>query len=119
MSKKALLGTSLVAALPAAYLTYLLVMTFINRSGNMATMMYVVAGLTLAVSASVALVPVGILLFSPGAEKPPKQQEDASDDQATAAAEDDLEEDDLEEDDLGDDDFDEDDDEYEFDDDED
>jgi hypothetical protein len=55
--------TSLVAAVPAGFLTYLLVMAFLNHVGNMSGMAMGLAGTTLAVSAFLTLTPFGIFVF--------------------------------------------------------
>ena len=67
MGKSNLLWVSLVAAFPAGYLCYEMVMTFLDRADGLETVMLVLAGVTLTGSTVVALSPVGILLFSPSA----------------------------------------------------
>ncbi|MEO1995470.1 MAG: hypothetical protein ABGZ17_09370 [Planctomycetaceae bacterium] len=67
MGKSNLLLVSLVAAFPAGYLCYEMVMTFLDRADGLETVMLVLAGVTLTGSTVVALSPVGILLFSPSA----------------------------------------------------
>jgi len=56
--------TSLVAAIPAGFLAYLLVMVFLNRADSLTTMTQVVVGVTLLCAALVALMPVGLMIFS-------------------------------------------------------
>jgi len=55
--------TSLVAAIPAGFLTYLLVMVFLNQADSLKTMTQVLAGVTLACSGLVTLMPFGLLIF--------------------------------------------------------
>ena len=82
VSKIGLFCTSLVPALIAGGLSYLMVMTFLNRTGDMGTMLMVICGITLAASAVVALSPFGILIFSPKTEEiaPETVDEDGADD---------------------------------------
>lgn len=64
--------TSLVAAIPAAYLGYVLVMSMISYSDNLSTIAYVVMGLTLLSAIAAALIPVAVMIGSkpkPAAEK--------------------------------------------------
>lgn len=68
-------GVSLIAAIPAAFLAYLLVMLFLNRFDQLATMLQVIAGTTLLACALVALMPVGILLFGPRAKSAEETEE--------------------------------------------
>lgn len=76
MNKLNLTLTSLVAAIPAAVLMILLVMGFINYAGG-PTGVKVISGITLLLSAGLALMPVGIFVLSgPKAEKPPKAKND-------------------------------------------
>lgn len=89
MGKISFFCASLVAALPAGYLTYEMASTFLTRADKLAGMLTVVAGLTLAVSAVVTLIPVAILLFVPSAEKPPKPgAEDAAAEDEVGVADD-------------------------------
>ena len=119
MGKNALMGTSLVAAVPAGYLVFLMVQVFLTQTENMETMMYVVAGTTLAIGAIVALMPIGILLFTPSSKvDKPKDEEAVEEDDAPAAVSDEISDDEM----LSDDEFEDDDaadDEYEFEDDDD
>ena len=69
MSKLSLLLTSLVAAIPGGYLTYLMVMTFLDRADQMSGTLMGLVGLTLAMSACVTLIPFGIAIFTPKGEK--------------------------------------------------
>jgi len=70
---------SLVAAVPAAFLAYLLVMAFVNHADTMGGTLNAVVGVALLAAAAAALMPVGILLFGgprgaarPKAAKAPK-----------------------------------------------
>ena len=54
--------TSLVAAVPAAMLSFLLIMAMLRFSENLSAVAYVVIGMTLISVTAVALLPVGILL---------------------------------------------------------
>jgi len=77
---------SLVAALPAAALTILLVMGFVNYAGG-PTGVKVIAGLTLLIAAGVAAMPAGIFFLSgPRAEKPPKEKGKGKDEKKEEAA---------------------------------
>ena len=95
MSKISLFCTSLVPALVAGGLSYLMVMTFLERTGTMGTMLMVVCGVTLAASAIVALSPFGILIFSPKTEdlatETVEDQEEVEDDFEDDFADDDDE----------------------------
>jgi len=122
VGKISLLAVSLVAACPAAYLSYEMVMTFLNRSEGLETIMLVLAGVTLTGSTVIALSPVGILLFTPSAGDVQQQAQtgaDAGDDEL--AADDDALEADDDFGDMGDDDLEEEDDNdnFEFEDDDD
>jgi hypothetical protein len=69
---------SLVAAVPGGVLAYLMVAAFLTRSGDMTGTFQILAGLTLVLSVLVAVIPVGILLFSrkePQADKEAKEGE--------------------------------------------
>ena len=52
--------TSLVAAIPAAYLCFELVKALLSHSENLSTMSYIVMGLTLIATGTAVLIPVGI-----------------------------------------------------------
>ena len=60
--------TSLVAAIPAGCLSYLLVMVFLNQADSLNTTMQAVVGATLLASAMVTLMPFVLLI--PGRRKP-------------------------------------------------
>lgn len=55
--------TSLVGAIPAGFLAYLLVMVFLNRFDKLSTVLIIVVGATLACAVLVTLMPVGLLVF--------------------------------------------------------
>lgn len=63
MTKAALMGTSLVAAIPGGFLAYLTIRAFVYHAEKMATMLQVVTGTTLVFSVLMALAPFAILLF--------------------------------------------------------
>lgn len=63
MTKAALMGTSLVAAIPGGFLAYLTIRAFVYHAEKMATMLQVVTGTTLVFSVLMALSPFAILLF--------------------------------------------------------
>lgn len=63
MTKTALMGTSLVAAIPGGFLAYLTICAFVYHAEKMATMLQVVTGTTLVFSVLMALSPFAILLF--------------------------------------------------------
>ena len=81
--------TSLIAAVPAAYLGLLLVMAMLTNSENLSMIAYVMLGITILCAAVIVLMPVGILLGGirkPAAAKAdskagakPKKQADAAD----------------------------------------
>ena len=79
MSKLQLPLMSLVAAIPGGFLTYLLVMAFLNHAEAMSTSLLGVAGLTLLLSGFLTILPVGALIFGPkGASKKKEKTEDQS-----------------------------------------
>jgi UPF0716 family protein affecting phage T7 exclusion len=59
------MATSLVAAVPAAFLAFLMVSTFLGNADKMSGILMGLAGVTLLVSGLVAAMPIGILLFIP------------------------------------------------------
>jgi hypothetical protein len=71
MGKMSFAVTSLVAAIPGGILCYLLVMAFVSHAANLQLMSQIFIGLTLLCAATVALLPVGILIFGgrPAAKK--------------------------------------------------
>lgn len=77
MSKLQLPLMSLVAAIPGGFLTYLLVMAFLNHAEAMSTPLLGVAGLTLLLSGFLTILPIGALIFGPkGASKKKAKDED-------------------------------------------
>ena len=76
MNKNTLCLTSLVAALPGAWLAVLMVMAFINFAGGWSAPLKGIAGLLLLAGAALAAMPVGIFLFfGPKTAKPLKATE--------------------------------------------
>jgi hypothetical protein len=69
MTRMQTAAASLVAAIPAALLASLIVLAFLSHDGSLKGLMPVVAGVTLACAASVALMPFGILVFGGKAKK--------------------------------------------------
>ena len=67
--------TSLVAAIPAAYLIYVLVMAMLSYSESLSTIAYVVMGLTLLAAATAVLIPFGVMFG--GNRKPAASKADA------------------------------------------
>lgn len=65
MGKLPLFFVSLVASIPGGYLSYVLVMVFLERAERMSTAFQVIAGVTLACSALVTVIPFFILIFTP------------------------------------------------------
>ena len=68
--------TSLVAAIPAAYLSYVLVMAMLSYSESLSTIAYVVMGLTLLAAATALLIPFGVMFG--GSRKPAAPKADAN-----------------------------------------
>lgn len=69
MGRTSVAAMSLIAAIPAAILGFVLVMGFFQHSEDMPMMLAVVAGIALLTSAVIALTPVGILVFGGSREK--------------------------------------------------
>ncbi|MDA1013815.1 MAG: hypothetical protein O3A00_05100 [Planctomycetota bacterium] len=65
VGKIPLFFVSLVASIPGGYLSYVLVMVFLDRAEKMSTAFQVIAGVTLAFSALVTVIPFFILIFTP------------------------------------------------------
>ncbi|MEX0716504.1 MAG: hypothetical protein WD066_07955 [Planctomycetaceae bacterium] len=74
MSKLSLCLTSLVAAIPGGILAALMVMTIVSGFNKMPTSVTVLAGIVLAISAFVTVLPLGILLFGPRAPGEPEEK---------------------------------------------
>ena len=68
MTKLQRMLTSLVAAIPAAYLIYVLVMAMLSYSESLSTTAYIVMGLTLLAAATALLIPFGVMFG--GSRKP-------------------------------------------------
>lgn len=97
MSKLQLFFTSLVAALPGAALSYVLVMSFLGYADKSSGGMKGLVGFTLLLSIVVAVLPVMVLVTGgPRTETPAKKKDDkssdavAGDDDADMAASDEL-----------------------------
>lgn len=76
MTKTGLCLTSLVAAVPGAWLAVLMVMAFVNFAGGWSVTVKGLAGVLLLIGAGLAVMPIGIFLFGgPKTEKPPKVKE--------------------------------------------
>lgn len=87
MNKMTLVGVSLVAAIPAFVVAALMVIAFLNYTGQASGMMMTVVGLTLLASSALALMPVGIFVFhgrQRGAAKPAKSAMTSGDIPVTA-----------------------------------
>jgi hypothetical protein len=84
--------TSLVAAIPAMFLCYLLVMAFLNKADSLSTGMQIIVGATLAVAAFVALMPFGLFVLggkkAAAAEAPAKRKGAADDEEIETLDED-------------------------------
>lgn len=87
--------TSLVAAIPAGFLSYLLVMVFLNQADSLKTTMQAVVGATLLVSAIVALMPFALLIPGKKKKEPAESSESVAevldDDDAVDVMEEDAE----------------------------
>jgi hypothetical protein len=95
VSKYSLSAASLVAAIPAGFLAYVLVMAFLQKPGfdKMHGFFQIISGLTLAMVTLMVLMPVGILIFGKKPEKAEKKEkskeadEDKPEEKAQAADE--------------------------------
>ena len=94
MTKYSLSAASLVAAIPAGFLAYLLVMAFLHQPGweKMAGFFKIIAGLSLTLVTLMVLMPFGILIFGKSPEKVEKPKKEEADDGEELAADDDKEE---------------------------
>jgi hypothetical protein len=86
VTKTATAATSLVAALPAAFLAYLGVMAFLQHADAMPMMLQVVTGLTLLIAVLMFLSPFAVLLFMRGAKAAPEAEVGAATAATPAAA---------------------------------
>jgi hypothetical protein len=80
MGKTALCLTSLVAAVPGAFLAWVAVMAFLNYAGGWSVTIKAVTGLSAAVGGALAVMPVALLVLGRGEKRPatkPPEQEDA------------------------------------------
>ncbi len=75
VSKYSLSAASLVTALPAAFLAYILVMAFLQKPGfnEMKGFFQIISGLTLLMVTLIVLMPVGILIFGKKPNAVPKE----------------------------------------------
>ena len=75
VSKYSLSAASLVTALPAAFLAYILVMAFLQKPGfnEMKGFFQIISGLTLLMVTLIVLMPVGILIFGKKSNAAPKE----------------------------------------------
>ena len=80
--------TSLVAAIPASVLVYLLVMVFLNQADSLSTTMQAVVGATLLAAVLVAVMP--FILLIPGRKAAPAAASSATDDDAAVEMMDDA-----------------------------
>jgi hypothetical protein len=77
VSKNGLILTSLVGALPGAFLTYLMVMAFVNFAGGPYILHKVLCVMALLIGLLLMAMPVGILVLGgPKPEKSPAKKED-------------------------------------------
>lgn len=91
MTRTQTAAASLVAAIPAGLLAALLVMAFLNHAENLSTMVQALVGGTLLITAVVALMPFGVLLF--GGRKAAVKTKDkspAAESEATIATSDEI-----------------------------
>ena len=83
--------TSLVAAIPAAYLGYVLVMAMLSYSESLSTNSYIVMGLTLLAAATAVLIPFGVMFGGSRKPAPAKVDEKKSTGDDIEAIDDDAE----------------------------
>ncbi|MFQ5731650.1 MAG: hypothetical protein ACE5KM_06830 [Planctomycetaceae bacterium] len=84
MSKITYAAMSLIVAVPGAVLSYLLVAAMLNHFGDMAGMIQTLVCAILAISALMAFMPVGIVIFVKD-DKAEKQKSDEDEDSEEAA----------------------------------
>lgn len=77
MSKLSFFFTTLVAAIPAAFLAYLCVMAFLMHADTLPGVLMAVTGLTLLLSVGIVALPVAVLLRK-GAPKPAEEEKPAA-----------------------------------------
>ena len=83
VNRTGLVLVSLIITVPGAFLAVLMVMNFLQRAGDLSGMLLVLSGLTLLVSALVALAPMGILVFIPKSKT--ADEEEGSEEERTAS----------------------------------
>lgn len=88
VNKTNLALVSLIAALPAGVLAFLLVSTFLSSFEvvSQSGILTVVTGLTLALGSLVTLMPVAIMIFGPKSEKPAKEKPSKASESVVAVA---------------------------------
>lgn len=74
-----LAGVSLIAAIPGLVVAGLMVSAFLNYAGQASNMLLAVVGITMLTAAALALMPVGIIVFSGKAGKASKKAAGSSD----------------------------------------
>lgn len=84
VTKLSFAAVSLVAAVPAGFMSYLMVMNFVSRLDEMGTGLKVLSGMMLLICVLVALIPAGILIFA--GKQPKETDEDARTQAAPAVA---------------------------------
>jgi len=84
VNKMTLTGVACVAAIPAAVVTFLMVMVFLQHTDKASGVMLALVGITMLASAAVALMPVGIFVLS--GSKPGQGSEGADNSKKAAAA---------------------------------
>jgi hypothetical protein len=89
VTKTGLFVTSFVAAIPGAWLAYLMVMAFLNYSGGPSMWSKALAGMLFVIGTLLMLMPAGIFVFAgPRAEKAPKKpKEEAAEGAGSAVVE--------------------------------
>ena len=87
MTKTGLFLTSFVAAIPGAWLAYLMVMAFLNHSGGPSLWSKALAGMLFVIGTLLTLMPAGIFVFAgPRAEKAPKKPKEEAAEEAAEEA---------------------------------
>jgi len=80
VNKLSLAAVSLVAAIPGGVLAVLMALVFLRHAEHMKTNLLILAGLTLAVSALVTVMPLGILIFGSKGKQKTETVKDKPDD---------------------------------------
>ena len=81
-----LAGVSLIAAIPGLVVVGLMVSAFLNYAGQASNMLLAVVGITMLTAAALALMPVGIIVFSGKAGKASKKAAPATTHEIPATA---------------------------------